>query len=170
MALNNLQSSQDNNHFGQALLKAHHRGFCALVFTRQILLARTTTTTPRPISGITCTSSKSNDKLWSPLQWFISVPLVLPIQLVMGDSPTCYYPDGSKATNYVYRPCTNDAFSDCCIPEEGDICQPNGLWFWTGGSRLFWGACTDPTWKSPNCPSVYADCKVPGPKSHSIPR
>jgi hypothetical protein len=88
---------------------------------------------------------------------FLSLALV---HSASGDTQ-CYYPDGSKAVNYRYVPCTNDTFSACCNPNEYDICQPNGLCWWPGGSSLYRGACTDPTWQSPNCPKACRDGQLP---------
>ncbi|KAH6664824.1 hypothetical protein B0J14DRAFT_237526 [Halenospora varia] len=66
----------------------------------------------------------------------------------------CFYPDGSEASDSIYVPCTAETYSSCCIPSEGDVCQPSGLCYWPSGSYLFRGACTDQTWTSSNCPKV----------------
>jgi hypothetical protein len=35
---------------------------------------------------------------------------------------TCYYPDGSIASDYSYVACSGSGNSACCIPDEGDVC------------------------------------------------
>ncbi|KAH7077168.1 hypothetical protein FB567DRAFT_608132 [Paraphoma chrysanthemicola] len=66
-------------------------------------------------------------------------------------SASCYYPDGSFPTDYVYVPCSGTEHTSCCIPSEGDQCLSNGLCYYPGGEYLFRGACTDKNWNSPGC-------------------
>ncbi|KAH7379749.1 hypothetical protein BKA64DRAFT_234883 [Cadophora sp. MPI-SDFR-AT-0126] len=63
----------------------------------------------------------------------------------------CYYPDGSIPTDYIWEPCTGAEFSSCCVPSEGDICQPNGLCYYPLTGLAYRGACTDRTFKDPSC-------------------
>ncbi|PWY68144.1 hypothetical protein BO83DRAFT_87284 [Aspergillus eucalypticola CBS 122712] len=65
---------------------------------------------------------------------------------------TCYYPDGTIASNNV--PCSSDTYSACC--GKSDVCLSNNLCMDTGEQPyvLSRGACTDPNWESDNCPSV----------------
>lgn len=66
---------------------------------------------------------------------------------------SCYYPDGSFPSDYVYTACSGSEFTSCCIASEGDQCLSNGLCYYPKSSSkyLFRGACTDKTWKSENC-------------------
>lgn len=63
----------------------------------------------------------------------------------------CYYPDGSIPTDYVWVPCTGATYSSCCVPSEGDVCQPDGLCYFPDEDMLYRGACTDRTWNDPSC-------------------
>ncbi|KAH7327166.1 hypothetical protein BKA65DRAFT_510076 [Rhexocercosporidium sp. MPI-PUGE-AT-0058] len=63
----------------------------------------------------------------------------------------CYYPDGSIPTDYIWEPCTGAEFSSCCVPSEGDICQPDGLCYYPMTGQAYRGACTDRTFKDPSC-------------------
>lgn len=65
---------------------------------------------------------------------------------------SCYYPDGSLPTDYVYVPCTGDSVSSCCIPSEGDVCLASGACYYKSGNYPFRGACTDKSWSSSKCP------------------
>jgi hypothetical protein len=79
--------------------------------------------------------------------------LILAPVLMERASADCYYPDGSNATDYTYEPCkSGTGFSSCCIPGEGDLCLSDGLCYYSSGSYPFRGACTDPTFKSKECP------------------
>lgn len=68
----------------------------------------------------------------------------------------CYYPNGTKAENYKYRPCDAEdtTFSTCCIPDEGDICLPNGLCSYPDHYD-YRAACSDKSWDKCQqvCPS-----------------
>ncbi|KAF2810127.1 uncharacterized protein BDZ99DRAFT_570749 [Mytilinidion resinicola] len=70
---------------------------------------------------------------------------------------SCYYPDGTFPTDYIYTPCTGDTYSSCCIASEGDQCLSNGLCEYPGGDYVFRGACTDKTWEAPEC---FQHCKT----------
>lgn len=65
---------------------------------------------------------------------------------------SCYYPDGSLPTDYVYVPCTGDSVSSCCIPSEGDVCLASGACYYKSRNYPFRGACTDKSWSSSKCP------------------
>ncbi|KAH8821311.1 hypothetical protein F5884DRAFT_83197 [Xylogone sp. PMI_703] len=73
----------------------------------------------------------------------------------------CYFPDGSIPTDYIWEPCINDETkeSSCCVPSEGDICQPNGLCLYSLTDDVYRGTCTDRTWNDPAC---MADICVTG--------
>ncbi|KAI2837487.1 hypothetical protein CBS11350_8691 [Aspergillus niger] len=73
---------------------------------------------------------------------------------------TCYFPDGSIASNNV--PCSSDTYSACC--GKSDVCLSNNLCMDTGEQPyvLSRGACTDPNWESDNCPSVCQDINKDG--------
>lgn len=86
---------------------------------------------------------------------FSGIPLVLLLSsrlTAAAGYQQCYYPDGSIPTDYIWTPCTGEEFSSCCIPSEGDVCQPNGLCWFPPFGEVFRGACTDRTWNSPACP------------------
>ncbi|KAE9366561.1 hypothetical protein N431DRAFT_548403 [Stipitochalara longipes BDJ] len=63
----------------------------------------------------------------------------------------CYYPDGSIPTDWVWEPCTGAKYSSCCVPAEGDICQPDGLCYYPDEGITYRGTCTDRTWNDPSC-------------------
>lgn len=63
----------------------------------------------------------------------------------------CYYPDGSIPTDWVWEPCTGAQYSSCCVPGEGDICQPDGLCYYPDENLSYRGTCTDRTWNDPSC-------------------
>lgn len=73
--------------------------------------------------------------------------------LIQRVGASCYYPDGSFPSDYVYTACSGSEFTSCCIASEGDQCLSNGLCYYPRSSSkyLFRGACTDKTWKSENC-------------------
>ncbi|KAK0654715.1 hypothetical protein DIS24_g5145 [Lasiodiplodia hormozganensis] len=76
---------------------------------------------------------------------------------------TCYYPDGSKATDYQYVPdpnATTVSFRSCCIPSENDTYLDNGLCYFpvnpstpSHGNYIYRGGCTDQSWRSDACAS-----------------
>ncbi|KAB2574296.1 hypothetical protein DBV05_g7025 [Lasiodiplodia theobromae] len=76
---------------------------------------------------------------------------------------TCYYPDGSKATDYQYVPYPNAStvsFRSCCIPSENDTYLDNGLCYFpvnpstpSHGNYIYRGGCTDQSWRSDACAS-----------------
>jgi hypothetical protein len=74
-----------------------------------------------------------------PLNWQTAALLALSFKVVVGTS--CYYPDGSLATDYVYVPCGSSGESACCIPDEGDKCLSNGLCLFTS-DYIYRGACS----------------------------
>ncbi|KAH8761327.1 hypothetical protein BGZ57DRAFT_145966 [Hyaloscypha finlandica] len=63
----------------------------------------------------------------------------------------CYYPDGSIPTDWIWEPCTGAQYSSCCVPGEGDICQPDGLCYYPAAGLSYRGTCTDRTWNDPSC-------------------
>ncbi|KAL2061258.1 hypothetical protein VTL71DRAFT_7531 [Oculimacula yallundae] len=63
----------------------------------------------------------------------------------------CYYPDGSIPVDYLWEPCTGAKFSSCCVPSEGDVCQPDGTCYYPPTGFSYRGACTDQTFKDPSC-------------------
>jgi hypothetical protein len=63
----------------------------------------------------------------------------------------CYYPDGSIPTDYLWEPCTGAQYSSCCVPSEGDVCQPDGLCYFPDEDMLYRGTCTDRTFNHPSC-------------------
>ncbi|PMD31562.1 hypothetical protein L207DRAFT_640821 [Hyaloscypha variabilis F] len=63
----------------------------------------------------------------------------------------CYYPDGSIPTDWIWEPCTGAQYSSCCVPSEGDICQPDGLCYYPQDDLTYRGTCTDRTWQDPSC-------------------
>jgi hypothetical protein len=65
----------------------------------------------------------------------------------------CYYPDGAIPQDYVWEPCTGNTYSSCCVPGEGDVCQPDGLCYYPQTGYLYRGTCTDRTWNDPSCNS-----------------
>jgi hypothetical protein len=72
--------------------------------------------------------------------------------LALSPLQTCYFPDGSLAKGNF--PCFLDQeVSPCCgvdtICEASGLCKVEGS---AGVSDLIRGACTDPTWDSPECP------------------
>lgn len=92
----------------------------------------------------------------------VSIPSVLALNLFLFFllfSPllaqqVCYWPDGTEATTHA--PCNSSASntptdaSSCCHDLAVSYCQSNNLCTWNGA--MYRGACTDKTWKSPNCP------------------
>jgi hypothetical protein len=90
--------------------------------------------------------------------------LVFLLLLSLTTAKTCYFMDGSLATDH--GPCRpNDADSPCCrtlAPGVGqpDMClEPSGLCFAADG-LVYEGGCTDPTWKAGACPSVCPDART----------
>ncbi|KAH6720726.1 hypothetical protein BKA61DRAFT_652112 [Leptodontidium sp. MPI-SDFR-AT-0119] len=81
---------------------------------------------------------------------FTSFVALSQVQNVLGFTQ-CYYPDGSIPTDYIWEPCTGAEFSSCCVPSEGDICQPNGLCYYPLTGLAYRGACTDRTFNDPSC-------------------
>ena len=80
---------------------------------------------------------------------FLYVFLVLTHSLFI--EATCYYPDGTTATNDF--PCTKNSTVDadyCC--GEGFMCLTNKLCLENDGA-FFRGSCTDRSWSSTACPS-----------------
>lgn len=79
---------------------------------------------------------------------------------MMANAQTCYYPDGSVASND--SPCRSSSVGEgpsaCCDP--ADICLNNGLCLaqW-GGEVISRGSCTDRSWQSPACSQYCADGK-----------
>lgn len=73
--------------------------------------------------------------------------LSLPVAIL--GSPTCYYPDGSVAENYVS--CSDgNQISHCCSKES--MCLTNGYCMATVGTySLTRATCTDPSWPSDTC-------------------
>lgn len=67
----------------------------------------------------------------------------------------CYYPDGSRATDYDYEPCSNNGFSTCCYFGEGDKCLANGLCSNPGKYDYYRAACANADWD--NCPRACMD-------------
>jgi hypothetical protein len=68
---------------------------------------------------------------------------------------TCYFPNGAIARDYL--PCTNQAFSTCCLPAY--TCLSNNICTFIPLNRdpdsnidYVRGACTDSTWNSTSCP------------------
>lgn len=83
-----------------------------------------------------------------PPLWSLIVSLLLKNVLAFSQ---CYYPDGSIPTDYLWEPCTGAKFSSCCVPSEGDICQPDGLCYYPLQGIAYRGACTDRTFNDPSC-------------------
>ncbi|KAF1808446.1 hypothetical protein P152DRAFT_222598 [Eremomyces bilateralis CBS 781.70] len=77
---------------------------------------------------------------------------------------SCYLPDGSNATDYQYYPCSGDTHSSCCLPSQQDQCLSNGLCN-VPGAYTYRAACTDQTWKDPNCPQF---CKEYSKNSYEV--
>ncbi|KAE8380845.1 hypothetical protein BDV26DRAFT_290106 [Aspergillus bertholletiae] len=63
---------------------------------------------------------------------------------------TCYWPDGTPATEDV--PCSDERYAPCC--RSGNLCLSNNLCLNVAIQPyvLSRGACTDPNWNSDNCP------------------
>ncbi|BAE61593.1 hypothetical protein AFCA_007795 [Aspergillus flavus] len=63
---------------------------------------------------------------------------------------TCYWPDGTPATEDV--PCSDEKYASCC--RSGNLCLSNNLCLNVAIQPyvLSRGACTDPNWDSDNCP------------------
>ncbi|KAB8265536.1 hypothetical protein BDV32DRAFT_144828 [Aspergillus pseudonomiae] len=63
---------------------------------------------------------------------------------------TCYWPDGTPATEDV--PCSDEKYAPCC--RSGNLCLSNNLCLNVAIQPyvLSRGACTDPNWNSDNCP------------------
>ncbi|KAB8200543.1 hypothetical protein BDV34DRAFT_204596 [Aspergillus parasiticus] len=63
---------------------------------------------------------------------------------------TCYWPDGTPATEDV--PCSDEKYAPCC--RSGNLCLSNNLCLNVAIQPyvLSRGACTDPNWDSDNCP------------------
>jgi len=78
--------------------------------------------------------------------------LVVHLAILPSCLAKCYYPNGKEATSDF--PCDPDAeHSVCCSGDAGfaSACLSNKLCQSTSG-RIIRGACTDPTWMSPECP------------------
>ncbi|KAL1837002.1 hypothetical protein VTJ49DRAFT_4405 [Mycothermus thermophilus] len=81
---------------------------------------------------------------------------LLAVTRPLGVRAACYYASGRLAPNDV--PCRDDTqHSVCC--GQGYACLSNGICMATGAelqkpgaSKYVRGACTDPTWRSSNCP------------------
>ncbi|KUJ18982.1 uncharacterized protein LY89DRAFT_732512 [Mollisia scopiformis] len=85
---------------------------------------------------------------------FISLLVLTLSHLPFGSAetpPTCYYPDGSIPTDYLWEPCTGDKYSSCCVPSEGDVCQKDGLCYYPDEDLVYRGTCTDQTWQDSAC-------------------
>ncbi|KAI5462862.1 hypothetical protein BGZ63DRAFT_175255 [Mariannaea sp. PMI_226] len=67
----------------------------------------------------------------------------------------CYYPDGSRTTDYDYQPCGNSNYATCCYFGEGDRCLPNGLCSNPGQYDYYRAACANKDWS--NCPHACMD-------------
>ncbi|ORY16267.1 hypothetical protein BCR34DRAFT_119926 [Clohesyomyces aquaticus] len=70
---------------------------------------------------------------------------------------SCYYPDGSFPSDYVYAPCSDEENATCCQLSSGDQCLSNGLCYSPSSDYMFRGGCTDKSWNSPNC---FQHCKT----------
>ncbi|KAF5005574.1 hypothetical protein FDECE_7981 [Fusarium decemcellulare] len=74
---------------------------------------------------------------------------MFPILLLFGAAiaQTCYYPNGSKATDKKYQPCgnANTTYSICCALGEGDRCLRNGLCSYPD-HYYYRAACQDKDW------------------------
>lgn len=96
---------------------------------------------------------------------------------------TCYNPDGSvfglgnAPLSLAFQPCNQvaGASSMCCGTNwtggvvEKDVCHQNGLCLNSFDDKpLYWrSACTDPTWKSPNCLSNLCTSTTVSSYGHS---
>ncbi len=108
------------------------------------------------LSTLSLSLSTLSFKMQSSHSFSIGLPVSIfffafsQVQHVLGFSQ-CYYPDGSIPTDHIWEPCTGSKFSSCCVPTEGDICQPDGLCYWPPNQMAYRGACTDRTFKDPSC-------------------
>ena len=90
-----------------------------------------------PVFHSFCISTDRLSKM--PFSWRTTPLLALSFRSVA--STSCYYPDGSLATDYDYVPCGTSGDSACCIPNEGDKCLSNGLCLFTS-DYIYRGACS----------------------------
>jgi hypothetical protein len=84
----------------------------------------------------------------SVLIW--SVPTLL---VTVSSTPTCYYPNGQVASNYI--PCNSSVVSVCC--PSTDPYLSNGLCYSVAGSYPYRACCTEQTWQSDACLSYCRD-------------
>jgi len=85
--------------------------------------------------------------------WTLRPLFLLSIHFLTAFSSTCYFPDGSIASD---TPCTNSTASACCAADA--YCLDNGLCI--TAMILSRGSCTDQTWKASECAS-YCQNVVP---------
>ena len=80
---------------------------------------------------------------------------------------TCYYPDGTIATQDI--PCTKDTTvnADYCCGSDS-ICLTNKICLNNIGT-LVRGSCTDHSWTSPSCPSFCVSGKLISSSAPHLP-
>ena len=88
---------------------------------------------------------------------------VVGIRSALAFTDTCYGPpyagggpEGPLASGDT--PCTKSTDQNrarvCCGYYDGSICLSNGLCFVPQNNSMMQGSCTDPTWKSAECPNT----------------
>ena len=111
--------------------------------------------------------------------------LVAAVHLVRAaDLSNCYLPDGTQLPfSRAYEPCvkTTGVVSMCCVLNSTaltagggslsqiDTCLPNGLCQTYLQDVYARDACTDPTWKSPNCLTACSGGNVSARQQASFP-
>ena len=83
----------------------------------------------------------------------------------MASNASCFAPDGTLVTTW--SPCnsTEDGRVSACCELGSSVCTTTGLC--VGSAEYFYrGGCTDPSWRSPSCPSQCATSKS---LSHLMP-
>ena len=100
-------------------------------------------------------------KMGSPSLLLVAIALATLVQPAQSD---CYYPNGNVAGGNT--PCRDStAYSTCC--GEGYACLSNNMCMLTdkvhalpGSSVYARGSCTDPSWKSADCPLFCIDPEI----------
>ncbi len=91
--------------------------------------------------------------LWS--SWLVGT--------TVGQSQTCYYPDGQETTALI--PCNASLPATSCC-KDSDVCLKNGLCFSPGLGSVVRRGCTDKMWNSTECAGICSSCELVAREQH----